>query len=126
MKKMYYNNKKFLASAYFLLIFLLGLSIYKDYGISVDEEFHRMMGFYWLKYIIDFFPNSEFSENFNLIYNNINVVGFNFNDLNPQNLIYGVIFDVPISFIEVLFNILEPNKIFQLRHLFTFLIFFVP
>lgn len=125
MKKMYYNNKKFLASAYFLLIFLLGLSIYKDYGISVDEEFHRMMGFYWLKYIIDFFPNSEFSENFNLIYNNINVVGFNFNDLNPQNLIYGVIFDVPISFIEVLFNILEPNKIFQLRHLFTFLIFFI-
>jgi hypothetical protein len=116
---------RYTAIAYFFIVFILGASIYKDYGISVDEEFHRMMGFYWLKYIIDFLPNNEFSENFYQIYNNINVVGFNFNELNPQNLIYGVIFDLPICFIEVLFNVLEPNKIFHLRHMFTFLIFFI-
>ena len=100
---------RYTATAYFFIILILGASIYKDYGISVDEEFHRMMGFYWLKYIIDFFPNNEFSENFYQISSNINVVGFNFNELNPQNLIYGVIFDLPICFIEVLFKVSEPN-----------------
>ena len=59
---------RYTATAYFFIILILGASIYKDYGISVDEEFHRMIGFYWLKYIIDFLPNNEFSENFYQIY----------------------------------------------------------
>lgn len=121
---MYYLNR-YVSIGYFSIIFIIGLAIYKDYGISVDEEFHRMMGFYWLKYIVDFLPNSSFTNNFYEVYNTINVTGFNFNELKSQNLIYGVIFDLPMCFLEVVFNVINTESIFYLRHFFTFLIFFI-
>ena len=38
----------------FLTYFLVGIFIVDDFGISVDEEFHRYSGFYWLNYILEF------------------------------------------------------------------------
>ena len=50
-------NKKASKKITFLLFFtllLIGLFTFKDYGISIDEEFHRSSGFYWLNYILNF------------------------------------------------------------------------
>jgi hypothetical protein len=33
----------------------LGLLIYSDYGIGIEEHFQRQNGFYWLKRILTFF-----------------------------------------------------------------------
>ena len=37
----------------FPVFFLIGIITYKDYGISVDEEFERRVGFYWLNDKLD-------------------------------------------------------------------------
>ena len=38
---------------------------------------------------------------------------------------YGIVFDVPAAFFEIIFNIEEPIKYYQLRHLLTFIYFFI-
>ena len=47
---------KYFSPIFFLVYFLLGLLIFKDYGITTDEEFQRFSGFYWLKYVLSFTP----------------------------------------------------------------------
>ena len=37
----------------FAIYFFLGIFLVKDYGITVDEEFHRYSGLYWLNYIAE-------------------------------------------------------------------------
>ena len=44
----------------FTIFLLTGILIFKDYGISTDEDFQRLVGFYWLNYIANFFPGSNF------------------------------------------------------------------
>ena len=61
------KDKKILQKIIFLLFstfFLVGLFTFKDYGISVDEEFQRSSGFYWLNYILSF---TSFDELKNLV-----------------------------------------------------------
>ena len=52
-KNRYYNLN---LSIYivFLLLFIIGLITYKDYGVGIDDKFHRLNGFYWLNYILSF------------------------------------------------------------------------
>ena len=50
------SNNFFKNIFYFLYLsfFILGLIIFNDFGISVDEEFQRYSGFYWLNYVLEF------------------------------------------------------------------------
>lgn len=108
----------------FAIFFLTGILIFKDYGISTDEDFHRLIGFYWLNYIADFFPNSNFLID---VKDKIKLIG----DLTltvesaEKFKFYGVIFDLPLAFIETIFNITEPKKYFYLRHFLNFFIFWL-
>ena len=68
------KDKKISQKIIFLLFstfFLVGLFTFKDYGISVDEEFHRSSGFYWLNYILSF---TSFDELKNLVGLKINQI----------------------------------------------------
>ena len=40
---------------FFITYFILGISIYNDYGISFDENINRTNGFVSLSYVINFF-----------------------------------------------------------------------
>ena len=110
----------------FSTFFLVGLFTFKDYGISVDEEFNRMSGLYWLNYILSFTSFDELK----------NVVGVKLNEINDFTLgpalevvanhsYYGVVFDLPLAFIEVIFKINDSQQYFYLRHLLTFILFFI-
>ena len=46
----------------FFLYFLLGLSIYKDFGVGIEEHFHRQNGFFWLIKIVSLFQIDNFSH----------------------------------------------------------------
>ena len=52
-------NKKYVIFLFFLIFLILGINIYKDYGISIDEEFHRASGFYWLNNVLQNLPENE-------------------------------------------------------------------
>ena len=99
------KDKKISQKIIFLLFptfFLVGLFTFKDYGISVDEEFQRSSGFYWLSYILSFTSFDEFK----------NLVGIKLSQIKgftlpspTNNTYYGVIFDLPAAFLEVILKI---------------------
>ena len=106
----------------FLLFFFIGIYTYKDYGISVDEEFERRVGFYWLEYVLSFTTFDNFYNSALLKLNEI--TGFTL-PTAKDNKFYGVIFNLPMAFLEVVFEINDSKEYFHLRHLFNFLLFFV-
>ena len=101
------KDKKISQKIIFLLFstfFLVGLLTFKDYGISVDEEWHRISGFYFLNYILSFTSFDELK----------NIVGIKLNEINDFTLgparevvadhpYYGVVFDLPLALVEVFF-----------------------
>ena len=118
------NNFFFKNIFYFLftIYFITGLSIFRDYGISVDEEFQRYSGFYWLNYILQFLPFNTLEIN---ALNRLNEIG-GFTLPNPKDFpFYGVVFDVPLAFLETILNIQDSKTYFLLRHFFNFIIFFI-
>ena len=107
---------------FYLIYLILGILIYKDFGITTDEEFQRYSGFYWLQYILNFTP----FENLKLIVEEKLLAINGFTLPNPKDFpFYGVIFDLPLAFIETLFQINDSQAYFYLRHKLNFLIFFV-
>ena len=104
---------------------MLGLFTFKDYGISVDEEWHRISGFYWLNYILSFTSFDELK----------NIVGIQLNEFDifyfgtafevvANNPYHGVVFDLPVAALEVILNLRDSQEIYLLKHLINFLVFF--
>ena len=116
------NISKKIAFLLFLIFFFVGILTFKDYGISIDEEFHRSVGFYWLNHLLSFTSFEELNNSVALKLENI--TGFTL-PTAANNPFYGVIFDLPLAFLEVIFKINDPKEYFHLRHLLNFILFFV-
>ena len=116
------KNSNVIVFFYFFLFLIIGTFTAKDYGVHIEEKFHRSNGFYWLNYILSF---TDFTE--------LKTISINkFNDISDYTLSavshfnkYGVIFDLPAAYIEILFNINNSKDFYQLRHLLSFLFFFI-
>jgi len=106
----------------FSAFFLIGLFTFKDYGISIDEEFQRSSGFYWLNYILSFTSFENLKNSASDIMSQIG--GFTLPSVE-NNLPYGVIFDVPTAFLETIFEIKDSKDFFHLRHFINFIFFFL-
>lgn len=95
-------KKEVIVIIFFLLFFLIGIFIYKDYGISVDENYQRQLGIDNLKYI--FFNDTSLLKN--------------------DDKYHGPIFEIFLVFVEKLLNLKDTQMIFYMRHLVTFSLFF--
>ncbi len=119
------SNNFFLKNIFYFLylsFFILGLIIFNDFGISVDEEFQRYSGFYWLNYVLEFTPFESLKFS---VENKLSEIG-GFTLPNPKDYpFYGVIFDLPLALIETILKVNEPRDYFLLRHFFTFSLFFI-
>ena len=116
------NISKKITFLLFIIFFLIGTITFKDYGISVDEEFQRASGFYWLNYVLSF---TSFDELKNLVGIKLNQIkGFTLPSpvYNPY---YGIVFDLPTALLEVILKIDDPKNYFHFRHLLNFTLFFV-
>ena len=117
------HNRLFLTTFY-SIFFLIGFFTFKDYGIGIEEIFQRASSFYWIKFILDF-TNLEQLKNLN------NLKLLEVYDLNPelpkvtQNLAYGVVFDLPAGFIELLLNFDKFSDNIHLKHFLSFIFFFI-
>ena len=115
---MFVKNKIFinLPILFIFFIFLItGIIIYDDYGISWDEYFNRVNGFVSLNSIRKIFS-------LDIVYPEL---AHSTKSFSETAKIYGVIFDLPMAFIEKKLSIEDPKIYFTLRHLFNFLIFFI-
>jgi hypothetical protein len=116
--------QKLVTYSLFIFFFLTGVLIFKDYGISTDEDFQRLVGFYWLNYIANFFPGSNFLLD---VQNKIKLIGDLTLSVESGETFkyYGIIYDLPLAFIETVFNITDPKNYFYLRHFLNFFLFWV-
>ena len=99
----------------FFSFLITGIFIYNDYGISWDEYNHRINGFVSLNLIRKIFS-------LNIVYPDLVHSTKNFADTAKM---YGVLFDLPMAFIEEKLQINDSKNYFLLRHFFNFFIFFV-
>ena len=116
-------NQNIFKIFFFAFIYLLGLNIFKDYGIYADDEYQRNNAFAWYTYIKSFAIelNLSFIGNLEkLVDNDIeNITSSTIPSLQPVPL--GII----CEFFVDLFNITGSKDIYQFRHLFNFSIFFI-
>lgn len=104
---------------FFSIYFLIGFSIYKDYGFNIDETFQRRSGLYWLEYLFNFFGLEKLS----LIANEKLLSSSSFTE--PWSDVYGIIFDVPAALIEIIFSLNKPIQMYEMRHFLTFFYFYI-
>ena len=86
----YKNWSPIIIFSFFLII---GILIFKDYGISWDEPYHRINGFVSLNFLrkiflLDIYPGLEHDSKF----------------LAESSKSYGVLFDLPMALIKKIFN----------------------
>ena len=96
--------------------------IYKDYGFNIDEKFHRSSGIFWLIYVADFFGLDQFKTVAESKFNDIK--GFTLSPVEHFNK-YGVIFDLPAAFIEIILKLDQPINYYYLRHFLIFIYYFI-
>lgn len=82
---------------------LIGLSVYRDYGVAIDEEPQRQVGEATWKYL-----NKDYEA----------LRTFHDKD-------YGVAFELPLYAFEKLLNLSDPRQVYFMRHLSTHLFFLV-
>jgi hypothetical protein len=114
------KNRRQVVGIFFLAWVLIGLCLYQQYGISLDERVERQNGMVSLIHIGNQFGISA-------IQNNASLDAFRHFSLETyHDRIFGVFFSVTSAFFErVVFNIGDSwneQAIFQFRHLETFLI----
>ena len=89
-------NSKNMAPALFFVYFFVGLYTFRDYGISIDEEFHRFCGLFWLDYILGFTPFDQIKT---VVFEKLTEAK-SLNVGSPEDFpFYGVIFDLPVVFL---------------------------
>ena len=116
-------NNQVIISSFFIIILLAGLYLSDDYGISIDEPFHRTLGYFWFIQIFEYFSTNTLEieilkEKYNSMFWSREITGGQYRQ-------YGVIFDLICVFLEESFKITDNKSAFQLKHKFNFLIFFL-
>ena len=105
------------------IITLISILVFKDYGIGIEEHFQRKSGFYWLEHLLSFTDFEYLKSEVNLRVDEINKFTPNLFPIEKFSY-YGILFDLPLAFIETYFDISEPADYFHLRHL-VILFFFL-
>ena len=103
------ENRYFALIVFYLILTSIIYLKLKDFGIHIEEKFHRMNGLYWLNYISEVFHLDKIQIKTNLKMNEIGD-----HTLSPVNYYdkWGVIFDVPLALIETIFNINDAKDVY--------------
>ena len=111
-----YFESKILIFLFLAVYLLFGIFIFKDYGISFDENINRFNGFVSLKYV---FEKLGANIDLSLFVNNLPSLS------DYVDRAYGVVFDLPVAALEVILNLRDSQEIYLLKHLINFLVFFL-
>ena len=114
------NQKKIVLILFYLVAIITGFIIVEDYGIHIEEKFHRSNGLYWLNYISKIFNLTDIQNITELKLSEIS--DFSLSSVYYYNK-YGIILDLPSAALEVFFKINEVKSVYYLKHLLSFLIF---
>ncbi len=108
------NNKNLLVLSFFSAYFIIGILIFDDFGISIDEDNTRINGLVALKYLFELLSLDQTN-----LFNSIPSI----KDWKEKGI--GYIFDLPTAYIEYLFKIEDTRQYFLMRHLINFSFFYI-
>lgn len=114
------NNQNYLLILIYTFIAFSILSFYKDFGIHIEEKFHRLNGLYWLNYIAKIFNLENLLTVTSLKIQSI--TDYTLSPIEKYNK-YGIILDLPIALIDVLINTKHIKLLYEIKHLVGFYIF---
>ena len=102
----------------FLSLFLVGIYIFKDYGLTIDDEYYRKNGVFYKNFILNYLHH---------------LINFNFNEI--RNLYEGIedntlrnhpaIFETFLAFLSDLIKLENIDEIYHLSHLLNFTIYII-
>ena len=103
---------------FFIGLLVIGLMLFPDYGVSLDEPAQRFIGIVNLNYLAGLFQiqsilGDPYFENFSTQ---------TLHQIKDRH--YGVIFELPAAYLEYLFDLRDERSVYLYRHAFTFLFFF--
>ena len=117
-----FNNKfeRILLFLFYLITIFIAAIFLEDFGIHIEEKFHRYNGLYWLNYVSQIF---KFDDLF--LISKLKIESINDYTLSPIERFnkYGVILDLPIALVEIIFKIDNLKNIYELKHFSSFIIF---
>ncbi len=109
------NKSSILYFSIFFIFFLIGLNSYKDYGISIDENLHKINGEHYYSFFKGLFLNNpEF-----LTLNELKQLFKAHHFKDPA------IFDFSMAALTEILNIKDTKDIYLFRHLSIFFIFLI-
>ena len=92
-----YKYKNYLITSFFLIFLILGISVHDDYGISWDEDYHRMNGQISIRYIDKFVDEFSISK---LLNNELPSLASSNAPGSIGSKHYGSIFDVLLEYMD--------------------------
>ena len=105
-------NKKTIVPIFFISLFILGLAIFKDYGVHWDEFSNQRFGIFALEYVSDVLSGNSLPV-YNPTHN------------KEHHLTHGPIFEIFLAFMQKnVLNLTDQRDIIYMRHLFTFVLFY--
>jgi len=110
------NVIKLITIFVFIIFFVIGLLIFDDYGVTVDEPIERQTSLVNLKFILQDLLHKKLPEELSVI-----------PELQSyKDKYYGVLLQFPTVLFEYFTNFrYDISSIFKLRHLWTFLNFYI-
>ncbi len=109
------DHSKWIVLSFFVLYLLLGLLVYDDYGLSWDDNIQRNHGLVSMDYVNEKWGNPFYEEKI-----------FPDKDLRTYDLgFYGVLFSMSAFGVEQLLGVNDFRSSFLIRHLMTFLLFWL-
>ena len=107
------KNSKIIIIIYFFVLLCIGLSIFRDYGVHWDEYNNQSLGNKWRKYISDVINEQSVTTVLTSLH-------------EEHDWIHGPAFEIFLNFIQnKFFNPDELRNIIFIRHLCTFLLFYI-
>ena len=114
------KQKKLVILIFYSFSLLIALLTFKDYGVHIEEKFHRLNGHYWLNYIAKIFDLSTIQQITEIKIGEIS--DYTLSSVNQYNK-FSIILDVPSALLEILMSLDDPKKIYYIKHILSFTIF---
>ena len=113
------KNPRIFIYLVFSLIFLVGIAVYEDYGLTLDDEYYRKNGEFYYEYIKILFSNKS-------LYSLKDLELLSHKMLGDNSIInHPALFEILLAGFVDLFNIDSSKEIYNFSHLLNFLIFFL-
>ena len=111
------RQQPFYVRAYFILLLLTGLLLYKDYGVSWDEPVDRTNGMVSAKYVAGLIAPDWTAAQAGFT-STPDIHGYLEND-------HGVLFEMPLALLDQSIGISDTRTYYLMRHFAVFLVFMV-